>query len=343
MTAGSMVSALLVAAWSQVRTLEGLYLVMAAIGLTRASVLYDPAFAVIVRWFHQRRGSALLVVTLVAGFASTIALPGSSALIEWLGWRGALLVLAAVLAVVTVVPHWLVLRRDPADLGLHPDGACGPPPVDGVRRPVRAGGLRRTATWAAREPAFRWYAAGFAAQASAVIIVSVHLVPLLREEGHGAAFAAAATGALGALSVSGRLVLTGLARRFSSAGVTAALFALQAAAAVVLVTSGATTVGSVVFVLLFGLGFGAGTIARPALLAQTFGPARYATLAGLMALATTLATTAGAFLAGLVRTAHGSYGPVVAAVGVLCVAGSVCLLRAGAAWSSRAGRGGRST
>lgn len=332
MTVGSAVCALLVVAWSQVQTAAGLYLVMAGIGLTRASVLYDPAFAVIVRWFHTRRASALLAVTVVAGFASTVALPSSNALIEAMGWRDALLVLAAVLALGTVLPHWLVLRRDPSDLGLSADGATARPaaPTGAVPGPeqVAGAGLRATAAWASRHRVFRWYAVAFAAQASAVIVVAVHLVPFLREHGHSAAFAATATGALGALSVTGRLVLTGAVQRVPAAVATAALFGVQALGVLVLLARADSAGGAVAFVLLFGVGFGAGTIARPALLAQTFGTSRYATLAGLMALVTTLATTAGPLAAGLARTTTGSYVPVLFVVTALCLLGAGGLLRA---------------
>ena len=332
MTAGAVVCSLLVVAWSRVQTATGLYLVMGGIGLARAAVLYDPAFSVIVRWFRARRASALLAVTVVAGFASTIALPTSNALIEALGWRRALLVLAAALAVVTVLPHWLVLRRDPADLGLHPDGAPEPEAPASDRRDrshVSAGaGVRTTAVWALRDPAFRWYALAFACQSTAVIIVAVHLVPFLLEHGHSRAFAAMATGALGALSVTGRLVLTGAVRRVSSGAVTALMFLVQGAGAGLLLVAGSTTVGAVGFVLLFGLGFGVGTISRPALLVHSFGTARFATLAGLMALITTAATTVGPFLAGLARTTSGTYAPVLAGVLLLCITGAAGLWRA---------------
>jgi predicted MFS family arabinose efflux permease len=326
MTAGSAVCALLVLAWSQVQTAAQLYLVFAGIGLARAAVLYDPAFAVVVRWFRAKRSSALLAITVVAGFASTVALPVSNALVERLGWRQGLVVLAAVLAATTVLPHWLVLRRDPADLGLHPDGGPDPasPARDGALRPR----LTETLRWAARHTAFRWYAVAFASQATAVIVVAVHLVPFLRENGHSAAFAAAAAGALGALSVSGRLLLTGALRRVPITVVTAAMFALQGAGVLVLLWAGSSTTGAVLFVGLFGLGFGVGTIARPALLAATFGVAHYATLAGLMALTTTLATTAGPLAAGLVRTVTGSYTPALVAVALLCAAAAAGLLRA---------------
>lgn len=334
-SAGSAVCAVLVVAWSQVTSAAGLYLVMAGIGLARSAVLYDPAFAVVVRWFHTRRSDALLAVTVVAGFASTIALPSSNALIGALGWRHALLVLAAVLAVTTVAPHWLVLRRDPADLGQHPDGADHPPTAAAEHHAV-TGSWTVTARWAAREPVFRWYAAAFAAQAATVIVVAVHLVPFLREQGHSATFAAAATGALGALSVSGRLVLTSVVRRVPVAVMAAAMFAAQGAGVLVLLLAGAQTWAAVVFVLLFGLGFGVGTIARPALLATAFGTAGYATLAGLVAVVTTAATTLAPLAAGAARTATGSYTPALLGVLVLSVAAAVALVRA-----ARLGQGTR--
>lgn len=330
MTAGAAVSAGLVAAWSQVHSVWSLYLVLAGIGLSRAAVLYDPAFAVIVRWFDRQRANALLAVTLVAGFASTIALPTSNALAEALGWRDALLVLAAALAVLTVLPHWVVLRRDPADLGLHPDGAAAPPPHEGVLEELEDSrrSLRTTASWAVRQPAFRWYAAAFASQSTAVIVVAVHLVPYLLEQGHTAGFAATATGALGALSVTGRLVLTGAARAAPVARVTAVMFALQGGGVVVLLAAGDARSGAIAFVLLFGIGFGVGTVARPALLAGTFGVAGYATISGLLALAMTLATTAGPFAAGVARTVTGSYDPPFAAVFLLCAFAALSILRA---------------
>lgn len=329
MTAGSVVCALLVVAWSQVHNAAGLYAVMAGIGLARAAVLYDPAFAVIVRWFHTRRSSALLAVTVVAGFASTVALPSSDALIDALGWRRALLVLAAVLAAATVLPHWLVLRRDPADVGAHTDGAASPPPAaPDHHQAVAAATWWDTARWAGREQVFRWYAAAFAAQAAMVIVVAVHLVPFLREHGHSATFAAVATGALGALSVSGRLLLTGVVRRVPVAVVAAIMFAAQGAGVLVLLTAGSATWAAVVFVALFGLGFGVGTIARPALLADAFGTAGYGTLAGLLTVVTTAATTLAPVIAGAARTATGTYTPALIGLVALSVVAAASLVRA---------------
>ena len=73
-------------------------------------------------------------------------------------------------------------------------------------------------------------------------------------------------------------------------------------------------------------------------MAHSFGVARYATLAGLMTLITTLATTAGPFAAGLARTLTGSYTPALVGVLVLCAAAAGTLLRA--ARCARAGQTG---
>lgn len=330
MTAGSVAAVLLVVAWSRVHTVAGLYLVFAGIGVVSAAVLYEPAFAVVVRWFHTGRARALLAVTVVAGFASTVFLPAADALIGALGWRDALLVLAGVLAVTTVLPHALVLRRDPADLGLHPDGAAAPAvPAATSAHPWRPAGLRTTARWALRDPLFGWLTLAFAANTLAVIVVAVHLVPFLRDHGHGGTFAAAATGALGALSVTGRLAVTGATRRWSTASVTAVAFAVQGAAVVVLLAAASSTAGAVVFVLLFGLGFGVGTIARPALLADAYGTASYATLSALGGVAFTAAKTVGPVAAGVALTVSGSWTPVLVGLLVATAVASGSVARAG--------------
>jgi MFS family permease len=100
----------------------GLYLIWAAIGLSMSATLYDPAFATATRWFERRRVRALTLITLLAGFASTIFIPLAGWLVQVQGWRTSLVTLAAILAIGTIAPHALLLRNRPEDLGLQPDG-----------------------------------------------------------------------------------------------------------------------------------------------------------------------------------------------------------------------------
>jgi MFS family permease len=111
--------------WARAGDVPGLYLAFAGIGLAGAAVQYEPAFATINAWFDAQRQKALLTITMVAGLASTIFLPASALLISRLGWRQALLILAAVQAV-TAVPHVLLLRLRPSDYGWQRDGIRDP-------------------------------------------------------------------------------------------------------------------------------------------------------------------------------------------------------------------------
>jgi MFS family permease len=86
MLGGSVLGTLTVLVWSSVDNLASPYLVFIAIGLTSATVLYEPAFAVIVHTVHSRhRATALLAVTIVAGLASSIFVPLTGVLTDHFG------------------------------------------------------------------------------------------------------------------------------------------------------------------------------------------------------------------------------------------------------------------
>jgi MFS family permease len=87
MTAGSVVGAGLVVAWSQVHTLFALYAVFAGIGCAMAALQYNAVFAVATRWFRSRRQQALTAITLVGAFSSFIFSPLTGALVTTRGWR----------------------------------------------------------------------------------------------------------------------------------------------------------------------------------------------------------------------------------------------------------------
>ncbi|GAA1039818.1 hypothetical protein GCM10009557_59480 [Virgisporangium ochraceum] len=230
MTTGSLAATGLLVAWSQVQQAWQLYAVLIGIGVTGAMVLYEPAFAVVVSWFDSvRRPKALLGVTLVAGFASAIFLPLAGSLVDRYGWRTALLVLAVVHGAVTVPLHALVVRKAPH---LEPDGPR-PAATDrtaGDRAAVVRAALRDARFWA--------MAVAFVAHGAAMTAMTFHLVGLLTDAGHPATFAATVAGLLGVLSVTGRIVLTGAQRRIRMTTVVAAIFAVQAVAALSLLVVG---------------------------------------------------------------------------------------------------------
>jgi MFS family permease len=331
MTVGSVAGTVLLATMSTVDSLPALYAIWIGIGLASAMAFYEAAFAVIVTWYRHPGplANALLAVTVVAGFASSVFLPLTGALVDRYGWRTGVLVLAAVHGTLTIPLHATVLRR--------PDRA---PPRDGRERQRDPDGARRAAVHTAmRDPGFWLLAVAFLAHAAAVATLTVHLVACLIQLGHPATFAATTAGLLGVLSVTGRLALTGLQRHASPGTVVAAVFALQALAAASLPLVGRTTLGAVAAVIGFGLGFGVATIARPAMLAARYDTSGYATISGVLTVPLTIAKATAPLAAATLYAHTGSYRPVLNATAITCLIAAIAITATRATRQGRQGQG----
>jgi predicted MFS family arabinose efflux permease len=322
MTLGSSAATLLVLAWSMVDQLATFYLIWAGIGVTMSTVLYEPAFVVVTAWFDRQRGRALAIVTFVAAFASVIFIPLATELSQQLGWRAALAALSIVLGVGTIPLHWLFLRRRPHDLGLLPDGDTIVADAASPHAPGRSVSMRA----ALRERAFWWLTVGFTLNTLAVIAVTVHLIPYLLDHGYDARFAALAASVIGAMKFPGRLAFAPLERRVARRHLAALLVLLQAVAVLTLAfVPGAT--GVLCGAALFGAASGAGTLARPALLAELYGAAHYGSINGVLALFLAGAQALAPVGAGALYTLFGRYEPVLWLIAIIFGAAFCAVLR----------------
>lgn len=324
MTLGSGVAVLLTLAWSRVTTLVELYLIWAGLGVALAAVLYEPAFWLVATWFRRERSRALTLLTFIGGFASVIYIPLAAWLVRLQGWRQALVTLAVVLAAGTILPHALVLRRRPADLGLHPDGATRDRVTETHVTPAWEE-PSLTARQALHGAPFWFLGAAFFLATLATGAVFVHLLPYLVEAGYDPAFAAGATGLIGIMGLPGRLIFTPLGGRVPRRWVTAGIFAVQLLALLVLLGA-RSRIGVVLFVGLFGAGFGAVTPARAALIAEFYGPTHYGRINGVLALLLTGARALAPVGAGLLYTATGGYAAVFGVLAVTTGSAVVAML-----------------
>ncbi|MGO8869018.1 MAG: MFS transporter [Alphaproteobacteria bacterium] len=204
MTLGSLSAAALLFAWSRVESLAAFYVIWALLGAVLASVLYDPAFAVLTRDFGPGFRKAILTLTLVAGFASTVFIPLTELLVEELGWRAAL----AALALCNLVPatlHALFLPGAGRKVR-----KSAPPAVQDAAAGLSP--LRR----AMGRATFWCLLASFAAAAATSSSVTFHLVPLLSERGVDAATIVSCIAVIGPMQVAGRLVLFGLGAKLGA-------------------------------------------------------------------------------------------------------------------------------
>jgi predicted MFS family arabinose efflux permease len=277
-------------------------------GVASAMVLYEPAFAVVVAVTDPgRRAKALLAITLVAGFASSIFIPLTGQLVARLEWRAALLALAVLLAAITVPLHAFTVPRT-------------------TRSADRADLHRRTSPpRLVRDPTFWLLAATFVLHGAALAMIAVHLVLYLISLGHPAAVAATLAGLLGLLSVTGRVVTTISTRWLSMATIGGVIFVGLGVAMFLLPVVGRHMSGAIACLVLFGLGFGVGSIAKPAILLDRYGAAGYATIAGTLAAPAVIARAA-APLAGALLAAATGYWLMVLLVAASCVVAGLLLL-----------------
>lgn len=164
-------------------------------GTAQAAVLYQPAFTVINRWYGPARVRPLTILTLVAGFASTIFAPVAAALCSAIGWRGAFLSLAGLLGAVTVPLHARYLNRSWQQAASHPAQ------LTGDRARVRS--IRRSREFVGLQVLMVLLCLG-------LYTVTLNIIPLLMEKGAGYTLAALGLGLVGAGQVAGRLLFAAI-------------------------------------------------------------------------------------------------------------------------------------
>ncbi|MET9514686.1 MFS transporter [Streptomyces sp. NPDC002994] len=299
MTTGSLIavaSVLMIAAAPNVYVFVAAW-VVAGVGM--AATFYQPAFAAVTRWWGAGRVRALTIVTLAGGLASTVFAPLTAVLADHLGWRTTYVVLAVILAAVTIPAHAFALRA-PWPAAPPPDEPTNEP----TNMPANMSANKPTAgrrTPVARSRPFLVLTLAFALSGFAMHAVVIGLVPLLTERGAAATTAAWALGLGGAGQTLGRTLYATLARR---TGVTTRTTVLIAA-------GGATTAalslvpGPVPLLILLAVAAGVVrgnlTLLQATTVAERWGTGDYARLSALLAAPATvagaLAPWAGAALA----------------------------------------------
>jgi hypothetical protein len=295
MAMGGFAAAALLGVWAAIPSIATLYLAWAGLGLCMASVLYEPAFAMVGRFIERPpdRLRALAVVTVFGGLASTVFLPLTAILIRALEWRLAVGVLAILVALTTIV----VSRTARTMARQSPVTAAGANDADAASPPVRPEG-------------FGSIILVFASATLAHAALTTTLVSALAARGISATTAAFLGSLMGVMQVFGRTLLMHGALSGSPARLTAISLALQAAGMALLAVSSSTVlVGA--GIAIFAVGSGVTTLVRPYLVQTVFAIERSGYLNGLLARAQQLARAGGPIAAVAVGSAVG-YGVLFA-------------------------------
>lgn len=311
MSAGAALAGLGFIAWSQVDAPWMLYGVWLLLGATMAATLYEPAFNVLTKRYPTRYQHGITMLTLVGGFASTLAFPAIAGLLAALGWRSALMVIGAVLLLI-VAPLHLWALRGPALVG----SAVAHDEADDA-----------TLHQALRQGRFWALTLCFMLHAFVSAALWAHVMPVFASKGVAAADAVAVLMVIGPAQVAGRLVLVWLGKDWSlhRVGIVVMIGLPMAMAVFALARSGPMLL---LFALLFGMSNGLVTIVRGGLVPQYFGRKNVGRIGGAMSGIGLVARAAAPLLTAWLLLAVPSYREVLLVLAGLGVVAALAMWRA---------------
>lgn len=260
------------------------------LGIAMAGLLYDSAFAVVTGAFgpHYRRGITL--ITLVAGFASTVFIPLTQFAVGHLGWQKALFTLGAFLIAFGVplhlagIPRFTRASRPPSGIPVRERWNSW---MREFRRDVCDARFVGLALW------FTGYSAAFTG-------LIFQLIPVLQALGVDNAIIVTAIAFFGPMQVLGRFVLTTRGTHFSTLRVGRWAMGALIVAVLILLAAPPSLGWLVLYATIAGAGNGVTTILRGTSIAEVFGRERYAELNGALSAPGVLAKAASPLvLAGL--------------------------------------------
>jgi predicted MFS family arabinose efflux permease len=310
MTGGSVLVVVCLALHSAIHSLAGFYLVWAALGVALGATLYNPVFAIITRRFPLDFRRAIITMTFLGGLASTVFIPLSAWLIDSLGWRHALWVLAAINLLVCVPIHAWQLRGAPA------------------RPAIASAGVVHSPTVYLRSAPFLLIGVFVVCTMGVTAALPAHMIPLLRGNGLAEAWVIAIPASIGAIQVVGRLLLFFFEHRFDQHLANRLIPVLIPLGLVALIAGAGHSGAALLFVLLYGLGNGMLTIVKGTAIAQYVNRDHVASLNGALGLPTALARGIAPLLLGLLWTEQGGYTQGLWLLLVMGVAAVVALLLA---------------
>ena len=244
------------------------YAVWVLMGIAIAGCLYEPCFALVTRSRGVNAKQAIILITLAAGFASTISYPLAHILAEALGWRGATRVFAAIVIFVVAPTLWLGVQKL----------------EEGQSTQQNKASENRSTKAFMRKPAFWFLAIGFACLAIAHSATVHHLLPILDERHLSAEMAILVASFLGPMQVVGRLAMMASQRYFSNFSVAVAAFGLMGLSIAMLLFSASSLTIISGFVILFGGAFGTVSILRPLIAREILGQGNFGAKSGALAM-----------------------------------------------------------
>jgi MFS family permease len=280
------------------------------------------------RWFVARRGLVVGILTASVATGQLVFLPLLAHLTDRFGWRIALGLICAMLAV-SASAVLLLMRDRPSDLGLRPFGDTGTEPQAAPApntAPIMAAALGTLRDASKTRVFWILFATFFICGASTNGLVQVHLIPMCADFGIPQVQAASLLAAMGVFDFVGTILSGWLSDRYDNRWLLFWYYGLRGLSLVFLPFTDFSFYGLSLFAMFYGLDWIATVPPTVRLTAQRFGAERANLVFGWVFAGHQLGAATAAFGAGLSRTLLATYLPAFFIAGALCVIAALIVL-----------------
>ncbi len=301
---------------SQATEIWQFYVIWFVIGVAMSGSLYDACFAIVTYSLGPDARRAITLITLAAGFAGTVSFPSAYFLTEFFGWRIAILIFAATLAIFCI------------PLILYGSYFAG---LQSKANTPKSSQTLSQALSVTQNPRFWFIGVTFFLISVNHGIVISHMLPILQERGLNSGLAVLIASLIGPMQVAGRVTMMAFERHISVYAICVACIIAIFFAGWALYFGEGGMILIAIFVILQGAGYGVLSIIRPTVIAELLGHRDFGIIAGLLAVGFVIGTAIAPTLGSLLWI-YGTYDLVIIfAIGIPAMA----LFALAGAWRSQ--------
>jgi sugar phosphate permease len=283
------------------------YVVYALLALMLCGIGVVPVSSLLANWFDKRRGTATGTALVGIAAGGLLLAPLLGAITTRFGWKSSYVFLGLLVWVVALPVIQLVIKGDPAEVGLAPDGGRREISVnDAEDRAWQTALTGRPSGPALRSRTFWCLAASFFLAPMAQPGVLQHQVPLIIDAGVSQAAAATALGLTAGIGGLGKLSFGRFSEIMPFRYVVTLCFGLQALAVLVLVNIDSMAM-LWIYVAIFGFSMGGVVVLLPLAVGHFFGLAAFGVLLGTLWMINAIGGALGTYVSGLIYDYTGAY------------------------------------
>lgn len=298
----------------------GVIVLYGLVGAIGCGTCYVTVYATVARWFYERRGLAMGILSMGFGLGTLVFPPASQELIARFSWRTTYLLFGAT-SVVVLLGTTLVIRTRPSD------GAYGPR-TDGSGEGPNREDDRLSISESLTSVRFWLLAGGYMLGFYTFYTFLVHLVPYATNLGISATVASTAIGLIGGASIVTRLGGAYLSDHVGRVPVLVGSLGLLSVCSIGILLLVTDSISILVVAILFGFGYGSTASLYSPTIADMFGTTSVGRMLGLTSMSFGIAGLIGPYLTSVLFAMTGTYyvpflvASVTPLVGIACIVAS---------------------